>query len=215
MALAALAFLAVEDDLPRTVLLVAAAVAAAVALYAIKGSRKLDFAQAMQAFVRGDYAVAATPLRVLAERGDPRAQTNLGFLYASGRGVRRDERVALRWYQRAAQDGYAPAQYNLAHMYADGRGCPRSEREAIRWYHQAADGDFAPALRSLGHLYETGRGVAVSKETAAGWYYKAGIAFLKDDERAEAQTMLRALERLNSHHALALALRTELDEERD
>jgi hypothetical protein len=204
--LAVLAFVVAEAGLPRTVLLVAAAIAVVVALY----GRKADFVQAMEAFERGDHAVAAPPLRLLAERGDPRAQTNLGYLYASGLGVGQDECLAVRWYRKAAHRGYAPAQYNLAHMYLDGRGCERSEEEAVSWYHQAAGHDFAPALCSLGYVYETGRTVPRSKETAAGWYYKAGVHFLRDSERTEAITMLRAIERLSSDHPFASELRTEL-----
>lgn len=204
-----LAFLVVEAGLPRTVLLVAAVVAVMVALYAI-GGRRADFAQAMEAFERGDYAVAARPLRILAERGDVRAQTNLGYLFSSGLGVRQDEILGVRWYRKAAHRGYAPAQYNLAHMYLKGRGCERSEDEAVRWYHQAAGRDFAPALCSLGYVYEIGRTVPRSKETAAGWYYKAGVHFLRDGERTEAITMLRAIERLSSDHPFASELRAAL-----
>lgn len=207
--LAVLAFLIVDAGLPRTVLLVAAAIAVLVGLYAIAG-RRVDFSQAMEAFERGDYGIAAPPLRVLAERGDPRAQTNLGYLYATGLGVGRDENLAVRWYRKAAHRGYAAAQYNLAHMYLDGRGCERSEEEAVRWYHQAAGHDFAPALCSLGYVYETGRTVPRSKETAAGWYYKAGIHFLRDGEPTEAMIMLRAIERMSSDHPFASELRNEL-----
>ncbi len=207
--LAALAFVVVGTGLPRTVLLVAAAIAVVVGLYAI-GGRRMDFAQAMEAFAHGDHAVAAPPLLALAERGDVRAQTNLGYLYAYGLGVRKDETLAVRWYRKAAHRGYAPAQYNLAHMYLDGRGCERSEEEAVRWYHQSAGHDFAPALCSLGYAYEKGRTVPRSKETAAGWYYKAGVHFLRDGERAEATAMLRAIERLSSDHPFASELRTEL-----
>lgn len=207
--LAVLAFLVVEEGLPRTVLLIAAAVATLVALYAISG-RKVDFTEVMEVFGRGDYALAAPSLRVLAERGDVRAQTNLGYLYAYGLGVRQDSKLAVRWYRKAANRGYAPAQYNLAHMHRDGRGCERSEEEAVRWYHQAAGHDFAPALCSLGYVYETGRAVPRSKETAAGWYYKAGVHFLRDGERTEARTMLQAIERLSRDHPFASELRAQL-----
>lgn len=209
--LVALAFFAVDAGLQRTVLLGAAAFTGAVGLYAIRGSQRLGFEQAMEAFARGDYAVAVKPLRTLAQRGDVRAQTNLGFMYAAGRGVRRDERLAVRWYLQAARRGYAPAQYNLAHMYADGRGCERSAQEAMRWYQQAAGADFAPALRSLGHVHETGRGVRPNKDAAVGWYYKAGLQFLRDDDPTEAQAMLRAIERLSVRHPHAQLLRAAIE----
>ena len=47
------------------------------------------------------------PLRDLAEKGQPQAQTDLGLLYAKGFGVEKDYATAMQWFQRAAGQGLA------------------------------------------------------------------------------------------------------------
>ena len=48
--------------------------------------------------------VAITPSNAFAaaERGDPRAQTQIGFMHETGRGLPQDYMLAAAWYQRAA-----------------------------------------------------------------------------------------------------------------
>jgi hypothetical protein len=172
--------------------------------------RRAGFEQAMRAFMRADYVRAARALMPLAQDDDPRAQTNLGFLYASGCGVTRDDADAVRWYRRAAEQGYAPAQFNLAHMFADGRGCPQSQEQALGWYRKAAQRSFPPAQRSLARYYEAGLGIAANAQMAADLYYRAGIGFLCEGERDEAHATLAALERLDPTHPLTIDLRNTL-----
>jgi TPR repeat protein len=51
-----------------------------------------------------DYVQAAKWLRRAAEKGDPRAQGTLGYMYAIGRGVEKDEREAQYWLQQQASN---------------------------------------------------------------------------------------------------------------
>lgn len=51
---------------------------------------------------RGDYATALRVWQPLAERGDPRAENNLGVLYEKGLGVSADIKRAADWYRSAA-----------------------------------------------------------------------------------------------------------------
>ena len=53
---------------------------------------------AAAALDRSDYATALRLFRPLAEKGNPRAQFNLGFMYANGRGVPKNYAEALKWY---------------------------------------------------------------------------------------------------------------------
>ena len=55
-------------------------------------------------------------LRLIAERGDARAQTELGRRYETGRGVRQDYAEAVRWYRRAAEQGHEDAQEHLGRL---------------------------------------------------------------------------------------------------
>jgi TPR repeat protein len=72
---------------------------------------------ATAAYEPGDYATAYRLLRPLADQGDALAQTNLGFMYANGRGVPQDYSKALEWFGKAADQGFAIAQTNLGVMY--------------------------------------------------------------------------------------------------
>ena len=44
---------------------------------------------------------------VAAEKGLARAQSNLGDMYANGKGVTQDYVEAIRWYRKAAKQGDA------------------------------------------------------------------------------------------------------------
>ena len=102
-----------------------------------------------------------------AEKGDVRAQHNLGALYAkkadfeksmiwyekaAEKGdasaqnclgallyhVRQDYAGALFWYRKAADQGDADGKCNLAFMYFNGVGCPKDVKAGIRLYREAA-----------------------------------------------------------------------------
>jgi TPR repeat protein len=62
--------------------------------------------------------------RSSAEKGDAKAQFNLGKIYFHGQGVPQDYAEAVRWYRKAADQGYANAQYALGFMYHKGQGVP-------------------------------------------------------------------------------------------
>ena len=58
------------------------------------------------AFQRGEYGDAFKIATQRAEqRGDPKAMTLLGELYANGEGVNRDDQKAVIWYKNAADRG--------------------------------------------------------------------------------------------------------------
>lgn len=92
-----------------------------------------------EALKRGDYRLAAGLFYPLAERGDARAQYNLGLLYASGLGVTQDYQAALKWHRMAAKQGHAGAQNELAQMYDKGQGVPQDSVRAYMWYSIAGE----------------------------------------------------------------------------
>jgi uncharacterized protein len=140
--------------------------------------------------------------RKLAERGDSRAQTSLGWMYAEGRGVQQDEAEAIKWYRKASDRGDALAQARLGRMYAEGRGVQQDYAEAEKWYRKAADRGHAGGQTSLGWMYAEGRGVkrddaeavkcyrkaAKQGDAAAqnnlGWMYAKGRGVQQDDAEA-------------------------------
>ena len=57
------------------------------------------------AYSRQDYAEALPLCRPLAEQGDAKVQSNLGFMYQNGQGVAQDYAEAVKWYRKAADQG--------------------------------------------------------------------------------------------------------------
>ncbi len=76
------------------------------------------------AYQRADYATALKLLRPLAEQGNPKAQYNLGYMYAEGLSLQQDHAEAVQWFRMAAEQGNAGAQYNLGDMYGRGVFAP-------------------------------------------------------------------------------------------
>jgi hypothetical protein len=72
-----------------------------------------------------------------AERGDAKAQFNLGACYALGQGVATNYVEAVKWWRKAADQGYTAAQTRLGEMYAEGRGVPKDVSEANRLLRKA------------------------------------------------------------------------------
>ena len=51
-------------------------------------------------------------LKALAEKGNAKTQSNLGFMYAKGRGVEQNYATAYVWWDIAATNGHASAKKN-------------------------------------------------------------------------------------------------------
>jgi hypothetical protein len=122
---------------------------------------------------RGDYTTVVRELFPLAQDGNPRAQTNLGRLYALGQGVPQDYAQALTWFRRAADQGDVGAQFNLGVMYDNGQGVPQDYAQAGYWYRKAADQGQADAQYNLGVMYEYGHSVPQDYQQAYFWYHLA------------------------------------------
>src|SRR5258707_477737 len=115
---------------------------------------------AVAAAHRGDYATALGRLLPLAEKGDARAQFDIGFMHAYGWGVQRNPAEAITWYRKAAEQGLPVAQHFLGLAYVNGEGVRPDDAEAARWLARAAAQGFAQAQFMLGLMTLDGRGVA-------------------------------------------------------
>ena len=134
-----------------------------------------------------------------AEKGNPIAYLNLGYVYSYDRcegNYYRDWRLceteedysapipceerAFECFQKAAYAGVAEGFYKLGDMYKNGVGCEADAREAFRCYKRAFDlgkNDDpvvwgSVALR-LGDAYENAIGCDQSFEQALKWYEQA------------------------------------------
>ena len=70
-----------------------------------------------------------------AKKGDPVAQSNLGFLYEKEKNYTQ----AAYWYNKSAMQGYGPAQYNIGVAYRYGRGVSQNLQKASEWYQKSAN----------------------------------------------------------------------------
>jgi TPR repeat protein len=116
---------------------------------------------------------AARWYRRAAAQGHRDAQTNLGRLYATGRGVTERPSKAADLWRRAARHGHAVAQYNLALAYRQGRGVAADRRRAARWLRRAAAQDLPQAQHALARMYRLGRGRPRDPGLALAWYARA------------------------------------------
>jgi len=115
-------------------------------------SARADFNAGVAAYNRGDYAAAFAEFMALAERGQAKAQFNLGFMYEKGLGAPADDGEAMKWYRKAAEQGHAGAQNNLGVMYETGKGVPQDYVEAYFWYSLAVAQDNDLAVPNLDNL---------------------------------------------------------------
>ncbi len=117
-----------------------------------------------------DHAEALRWYRVIAERGDPSDQFQLGDYYSSGSLGVQDKNEALKWYIQAAEQGDATSQYKLGLMYEVGEKVERDYDQAVKWYRLAAEQGLARAQYHLGEMYNQGEGVPQDGVEARQWF---------------------------------------------
>lgn len=118
------------------------------------------FDQAVEDYNNGGYIKALNTFYTLAKENNPKAQYNVGLIYANGLGVTKDVAEAQKWYEKAAKQGNAAAQYNLAQLYqASGSTNPHAYKKAKYWYEKAVENGLKEAYTNLGALYAEGIGV--------------------------------------------------------
>lgn len=125
----------------------------AIAGAALTGPASADYRAGKDAYERGDYALALSAWRPLAEAGDANAQYNLGAMYSDGLGVPKNDAEAVRWYRMAAEQGHAEAQAALALKFYAGSGVPRDYAQAASWGRKAADQRHPGGYALLGLLH--------------------------------------------------------------
>jgi TPR repeat protein len=125
---------------------------------------------AIEAFNFGDFKKAFELYLIEAKNGNASAQTNLGTLYAIGKGVPKDDKEAVKWFHKAALQGEVIAQSNLGAHYAKGQGVSKDDKEAVKWFTLAAKQGDSLSQLSLGIMYDVGRGVSQNHVVAWAWY---------------------------------------------
>lgn len=119
--------------------------------------------------VQKDSISALSYYQKAANKGLPKAQTNLGLVYAG----QKRYAEACEWYRLAAEQGYGFAQGLLGSCYMQGLGVPQNYTEALKWLVPAAEQDIDGAQAALGLCYFTGNGVEKDMAKAEYWFKKA------------------------------------------
>ena len=108
-----------------------------------------------------------------ANKGDARAQYELGKKYYTGTDVEQDYGEAISWYTKAAEHGDTDAQYDLGEIYHNGTGTEKDDNEAIKWYRQAADNGRSSAMCKVGVILLTGEETEKDEKEAIKYFQKA------------------------------------------
>jgi len=122
-----------------------------------------------------------------AERGNARAQFDLGLMYANGNGVEKNEALALMWFNRASQNNFAKAlnlqkvavtnetvQNNFHKTLTVPRVSAINETsQKFKFAYAAAKRGDARAQFDLGMMYQKGDGVSKNEQLAFNYFHKA------------------------------------------
>jgi len=136
-----------------------------------------EFESAVAEYNAGNYIKSLDTFYALAKEGDPKAQFNVGLIYAEGKGVNRDTYQAKEWYTKAAKQGNTAAQYNLAKLISATakEGMPQTLEQVRYWYEKAVEGGRKEAMNDLALLYLKGTGVKKNILKAFELFKKAAL----------------------------------------
>ena len=105
----------------------------------------------------------------MAQKGDMKAQYDVGNMCLKGQGTARNAKEAFSWFSKSAKQGYSRAEYKLGYLYQRGTGVGKDQNQAYKWLKKSAEKGYTPAMFYLGKLY-VGR---ADYEKALVWYKRA------------------------------------------
>ena len=112
----------------------------------------LTHQKAEQAMSEGNFAISYCLWEPLAQKGDSKAQFNIGWMYHNGYGLAIDDELAFKWWIKAAEFGYTDAYYALADLYLAGFGVKKDPDAAMGWYIAAAQRHHEASLEVIHDL---------------------------------------------------------------
>jgi TPR repeat protein len=124
------------------------------------------YEKAMELYNKGEYPNALKILKVLSEKGDAKAQNDVGVMVEMGQGTRANFRLAAEYYEKSALQGYAEGQCNFGQI----KKAQKKYGEAIRWFKKSAKQGNACGQHFLGVIYQHGKGLKRSYKKAIKLY---------------------------------------------
>src|SRR5690242_9250838 len=158
--------------------------------------------EAVAAAHGGEYASALRVLSPLAEKGDARAQFDVGFMHAYGWGVDRNPTEAITWYRKAADQGLAVAQHFLGLAYVNGQGVRPDDAQAAKWFARAAAQGFVESQFMLGLLTLDGRSVPKDPVQAYALIVMAGKGGVRSAARVARTLALTEAQRAQAQEII-------------
>jgi len=131
-----------------------------------------------------------------AEKGEAKAQYDIGNMYERGKGVLMDQSKAFEWYAKAAQQGHDKAAFKVGFSFLRGQGVNKNFGKALKWLKISASKNNVRAYFFLGTMHEKGNGIPKNLNTSLSWYQKAlKGGFRLAQERIDAVTATLAKNR--------------------
>jgi len=133
-----------------------------------------SYQEGIDAYAKGNFAVALKKLQPMAEQGNADAQLRLGLMYREGNGVPKDDKQAVAWLSKAAEQGQVEAQENLGFSYAKGLGVERDWVQAGKWFSIAAASGKESAINNqkVVEVHMQPDNIAEAKALAKEWLAK-------------------------------------------
>jgi len=139
----------------------------------ILNSAFANYIDGQREYASGNYEAAVLEWTQVAEDGHERAQYNLAWMHANGKGTPQDFVVAIEWYKKSAEQGNVNAQYNLANLYLRGQGAAQDDKLAFSWFMKAAEQGDAPSQYNIGRMYLLDKGADINFLESRFWIKQA------------------------------------------
>lgn len=99
-------------------------------LFGNKNALTEEFNEAVD-LLQKDETKGFQAMLIVAEKGFPYAQNNVGVCYTNGIGVAKDDATAFYWFEKASKKGEEMSCLNLAQFYMTGTGCKTDLKKAM------------------------------------------------------------------------------------
>ncbi len=147
-----------------------------------------------------------------AQKGDSKAQYDIGEMYDRGNGKAKNKTEAFAWYSRSASQGHTKAAYKVGYAYLKGIGVKANSGKALKWMTLASNKGYVRAHYGLGQMYEKGIGITRDYDLALKWYKKAlKGGYSKAQERIREVTTSAAKMEKNKRRLEIAAARKQLN----
>jgi TPR repeat protein len=118
----------------------------------------------------GDGWADLKELQQAAQKGNHKAETQLGEMMLRGDGIAKDEAGGVALLEKAARAGQSSAAFRIGMLLANGdAGVTKDPVRALAYFRAAAAGAEAEAFFNIGAAYASARGVKRDYAEALGW----------------------------------------------